>query len=192
MGERVFLDVSHDLFINTLQDHDGHRCNPEMSNNYDKVFYKKVATENCVNYQCSVPFHPTIDSEINDTKIQICRSYTDGKKAYADYLVSKSADVVSADEIPCAGFDIFPGLPFITKESNYAKAYIRLYIKPKIKIKSIIIYYDSHTFAAEIGGYVGMFLGVSMVDLSVLLCSGIKKMVHYKLKLMPLKPLNFH
>ena len=96
---------------------------------------------------------------------------------------------MSIEEIPCADFDIFPGLPRIDKGDNDTIAYIRLYIKPKIKIKSIIIYYDSHTLAAEIGGYVGMFLGVSMVDLSVLLCSGMKKLFHYNAKLSPLKPL---
>ena len=120
-------------------------------------------------------------------QVEICNNTSDGKKAYADYLVSKSADVVSREEVPCADFVIFPGLPLIQKGNNYTMAYIRLYIKPSIKIKSIIIYYDSHTLAAEIGGYVGMFLGVSMVDLSVLLCSGIKKLVHYNFKLLPLK-----
>ena len=162
-----------------------------MSNDYDKVFYNKVATENDMKYNCTVPFHPPIISEFTQNQIQICRNVTSGEKAYADYLVSKSASFEDDFKDPCAGFDIFPGLPFITNEANYTKAYIRLYIKHKIKIKSIIIYYDSHTFAAEIGGYVGMFLGVSMVDLSVLLCSGIKNLVHYKLKLMPLKPIRF-
>ena len=39
--------------------------------------------------------------------------------------------------------------------------------KPDIKVKSTVMYYDSTTLAAEIGGYVGMFLGVSMVDLAM-------------------------
>ena len=84
-------------------------------------------------------------SKNNPNHVKICHNTSYGKKAYADYLVSKSADVVSREEVPCADFVIFPGLPLIQKGNNYTMAYIRLYIKPNIKIKSIIIYYDSHT-----------------------------------------------
>ena len=191
IGRRLYIDVAHELSINTLENEAGHRCNPAMSNEYDKVFYNKVATENDMKYGCTVPFHPQIISEITKTQIEICRNVSSAERAYANYLVSKSASVLSPEDVPCAGFHIFPGLPLDSIEANYTKAYIRLYIKHEIKIKSIIIYYDSHTFAAEIGGYVGMFLGVSMVDLSILLCSGIKKLVHYRFKLIPLKQFRF-
>ena len=51
------------------------------------------------------------------------------------------------------------------------KAYLKLYFKTNIKQKSTVFYYDSTTFAAEIGGYVGMFLGVSLVDITIILNS---------------------
>ena len=51
------------------------------------------------------------------------------------------------------------------KDNDPNEAYVRLYLKTKIKVKSTVLYYDSTTLAAEIGGYIGMLLGVSLVDL---------------------------
>ena len=54
---------------------------------------------------------------------------------------------------------------------------MRLYLKAKIKVKSVILHYDSTTFAAEIGGYVGVLLGVSIVDIAILSRSTFLKIV---------------
>ena len=59
-------------------------------------------------------------------------------------------------------------MPFINEGNDPNEAYIRLYVNPNIKVKSIVIYYDSTTFAGEVGGYIGMLLGVSVVDLAII------------------------
>ena len=131
------------------------------------MFYKKIAKENKKLYGCSVPFHPQFFEKVSGEEIKICDNVTAGSKAHANFRGSRDARL-SAGDTPCAEFDIFLGLPFIDNEDNDVKeAFIRLYIKSKIKIKRIVIHYDLTTFAAEIGGYIGMVLGVSLVDLAV-------------------------
>ena len=184
LGQRVYLDFTHELSINTLGHEKEHECNPNWNRNYDSICYNSLARENKNVLGCSVPFHPPLSSDLQQHDADICANLTSGKKAMDNYDAmrdSNLADDGSADQTSCAWFDIFLGLPFIDDEGNDAnEAYIRLYIKSKIKVKSIVRYYDSTTLAAEIGGYVGMFVGVSMVDLAILFNAGFMKMAGRK------------
>ena len=128
---------------------------------------------------CSVPFHPPIERVSSHQDVEICNNSTLGKLAFDGYRNSIQTNIL--DQIPCAGFYIFLGLPSIDVDGNDPKqAYIRLFIKPKIKVKSIVLYYDEATLLGDIGGYVGMFLGVSLVDLAVFCNSGFLKLVKRK------------
>ena len=125
---------------------------------------------------CSVPFHPPVKLESGRQDVEICNNSDVGKMAFRNYRNSIQTNIV--DQIPCVGFDIVLGLPSIDVDGNDPnQAYIRLFIKPKIKVKSIVIYYDKSTLLGDIGGYVGMFLGVSLVDLALFFNSGFLKLV---------------
>ena len=50
-------------------------------------------------------------------------------------------------------------------DNDMSEAYTRLYPKAQIKMKTTVLYYDFTTLAAEIGGYAGICLGVSLVDI---------------------------
>ena len=76
--------------------------------------------------------------------------------------------MLNEEAVPCSWFDVFLGLPFINEGNDENEAYIRLYVNPKIKVKKIVIYYDSTTFAGEVGGYIGMLLGFSVIDLAII------------------------
>ena len=148
-----------------MGDMEGHRCNPEMNLNFDKEFYKQISEENENMFGCSVPFHPSINSSKSGMITKICDNATQGIKAFTHY--DESRDTVWTPEFtPCAVFNIFFGLPSMDDTGNSMKeAYIRLYMKTEIKVKSIVLYYDSTTFVSQIGGCVGILLGISMVDI---------------------------
>ena len=139
-----------------------------MSLKYDEVFYNRITKENERKFNCSVPFHPPTISKVRNGDIEICENAVAGKKAYDHFWKNFNAGILSAKDNPCAGFDIFLGLPFINDDRVSYEAFIRVYMKFKIKVKSVVIYYDSTTLAAEVGGYIGMLLGVSLVDLVIL------------------------
>ena len=75
------------------------------------------------------------------------------------------------------------GIPSIdNRPTNPSKeAYIKLYMKSSVKVKCVIMYYDRSTFAAEIGGYVGMLMGMSVMDFIMLCNTVLYKFVATKL-----------
>ena len=151
-----------------LEDMEGHRCNPDMNLDFDTRWYQIIAAENEKMYGCFVPWQPQSHENHTGDEIEICTSSEKGILATQKYIHFYGAKL-SHNMTPCATFETFPGLPDIDDtENKQDEAYIRLYLKTKIKIKSIIIHYDSATLTAEIGGYVGMFLGVSFIDLVLL------------------------
>ena len=144
-----------------------HRCDHKMNLNFDEFWYKHVATENYKTYGCSVPWHQLFNYD-DGSKIEICNNLTLGSKANEKFIDSKDAPI-SKDLIPCAKYNINLGtIDKSTNDCSKNEAFARLYMHREIEIEKIVIYYDSVTFAAEIGGYIGMFLGVSVIDLVIL------------------------
>ena len=81
-----------------------------------------------------------------------------------DYL--RSSGQSSLCPSPCEGMDIYLGLPFIsTAESNFT--YIKIYLKSSVKIKSIVYDYTFLSLVAEVGSYVGLILGISVVNIAL-------------------------
>ena len=174
----MYLDLAHVLSINTLENLEGYRWNPDMNLNFDTRWYQNIATENENVFGCSVPWHPKYRSNVTGDEIKICQSAEKARKARKRYGTLWAAKL-SHEWIPCATFETSPGLPDIDDtDNNQEEAFIRLYVKRKIKIKSIIMHYDSTTLTAEIGGYIGMFLGVSIVDLGILLNAFLLNLAH--------------
>ena len=177
LGQRVYLDFTHALSINKLETLGGHRCDHTLNNYYDNVLYQKIAEQNDNMFGCSVPWHPEHYSLTRGTDIKICNQSSLGLEATRQY--DKFVDgIITEDLVPCAWFDIFTGLTDVDEtDNNMEEAYARLYLKAKIKVKSIVLHYDSTTFAAEIGGYVGVLLGVSFVDVAIISRSTLLKIM---------------
>lgn len=71
---------------------------------------------------------------------------------------------------PCSTLSIIYGYPFLSdsdpSDPDGNVAYVKFYFKPTTKVRRSIIAYDEVTLIAEFGGYLGLCLGVSMMDLS--------------------------
>ena len=128
-----------------------------MNANFDNAMYQHIADENFKLFGCSVPFHPPVYSKNKNESIKICRNTTNGLKAFQKFESLRNA-ILSEDFIPCENFDFFLGMADINNKiyNDPGEAYLRLYLKTKIKVKSTVLYYDDTTFAAEMGGYIGM------------------------------------
>ena len=72
------------------------------------------------------------------------------------------------------------GLPFNgTGDDN--RSYIKMYMKSTVKFKKIVYDFTFLSMVAEIGGYTGLLLGVSVVNLTTLIDRlGIKLMYIYE------------
>ena len=164
LGQKTYLDFDQSLSINKISHKEGHECTPEVNLNFDDIWYKQVAYENQKEFGCSVPFHPKFLLDGTNEWITICNNSTIGLMALRKFVESQGA-LASKSSVPCSTYDIILGLPQIDdKDNKMNESYIRLYPKTEIKIKSIILYYDFYTLAADVGGYIGMCLGISMID----------------------------
>ena len=167
MGQRVYQDFAHELNLNTVGDMEEHRCDQKMNLSFDESWYKHVAMENYKNYDCSVPFHPLFKYD-DGSEIRVCNNSSLGYKAVERFDHSKDAPI-SPDLVPCAMYNFNLGaIDRSTNDHPKNEAFVRLYLRREIVLKKMVIYYDKTTFAADIGGYVGMFLGVSVIDLAIL------------------------
>ena len=67
--------------------------------------------------------------------------------------------------MPCSTMDIFLGLPFDGKQDN-GESYVKMYVKSTVKVKKTVLDYTWLSMLAEIGGYTGLLLGVSVVNVT--------------------------
>ena len=71
----------------------------------------------------------------------------------------------------------FFGFPIVNKHKSETEVYVKIYVKSNVKVKSVILYYDMTSLVADVGGYIGMLLGVSLVDLTIICNSAFAKAV---------------
>jgi hypothetical protein len=165
--------------VGNLEEHD---CNSEMNHNYDNTLYNIVAHKNEIQLNCSVPFHPPTVSKVTGKAIDVCNNSEMGRNALNNLLSLKNKGPDLPNNTPCAGMNVFLGQPDVGKNTLEDQGFIRLYLKSEVKVKSVILYYDFTTFAADIGGYIGMFLGISLVDFTIKCNSALFNLFTIKLK----------
>ena len=172
----------YDVSINTLGERHDHFCNGDMDSNYDEEIYKMIANKNSESLNCSVPFHPPIRSDMTGKLIGICNNSNLGMKAYENYDEALRIGPQIPKYKPCSSMDVVLGLPLIALDQDGNEAFIRFYFKSHVKVKSIILYYDFASLVADLGGYIGMLLGISLIDLTLKFNSILVKVIKTKLK----------
>lgn len=58
-------------------------------------------------------------------------------------------------------------MPFVYKSKNKNLSYVKVYLKTSTKVSKIVPDFAPLTMIAEIGGYTGLLLGVSLVQIKV-------------------------
>ena len=72
--------------------------------------------------------------------------------------------------LDCSSMNVF----FDRSDDNdkgwqHNSSYARLYFKSKVKVSKSVIDYDAITLMAEVGGYMGLLLGSSIMDITFLI-----------------------
>ena len=69
--------------------------------------------------------------------------------------------------MPCEKMKVnFAGHDAIGHNGNENEAYMKFYIKDQIQVKKSHLSYSEVSLLAEVGGYVGLLLGVSLMDIA--------------------------
>ena len=63
--------------------------------------------------------------------------------------------------------DIYFGYP-ILDGNNPNESYVKLYFKSSVNVRRNILAYSEVSLFAEVGGYLGLLLGVSLLDITKL------------------------
>ena len=182
-GKKIFFDITYDVSINTLAKLEDHVCSSKMSRNFDRELYRLIAHENERKFDSSVPFHPPSYSDVTEKVIEICNTSETGKQAFEKFHKVQLEVLQNPTFKPCTSMGIFMGNPVIDSLTRLKNdSYTKVYFQSHVKVKSMIMYYDFTALVADIGGYIGMFLGVSLMDLTMKFNNALYKHVTIKMK----------
>ena len=161
LGKDYHLNVHYE--VHELLDHGGAFCNNDKSYQMDACNYMGVEKKSLETVGCTTPFGPN--------KTKICTNETIGSRAYSTYhrfMFTFSEGNYEGCYYPCSYFTIS------TKhETTYEESpgYSRLILKFEqlIQVTKSHYTYRELSLIAEIGGYVGLFLGTSVNQIPYLL-----------------------
>ena len=72
--------------------------------------------------------------------------------------------------LPCVSMQVrFGGLDGTTDNGNENETYVKFYIKDQIQVRESNLSYTEVSLLAELGGYIGLIIGVSMMDIATLI-----------------------
>ena len=133
-------------------------------NLFDKTLYTRINEELDKSIGCTVPFLPAIRLNFTGNISEICIEPNKSKSAVELYDFLRSSGQSNLRGTPCEGMDVYLGLPFISKTGDNW-GHIKIYLKSTVKIKRTVLDYTFLSLVAEVGGYVGLLLGISVVKL---------------------------
>ena len=149
-----------------------------MNTRYDEFLYKNLRNILVSEFSCTVPFFPDYVTNQENHEIEICNSAEKRKAAYAKYdlLKRNKENMVCAN--PCSSIQTYCGPIF--EDPSYVKnrAYLKIYLQSTTKINFTVLDYDEISLVADIGGYCGLLLGVSVIHLSKLVFKSVIKVVN--------------
>ena len=198
IGYKVFVDIDYELSVNTLGGKyflltEKISCNDDTSQSFDDSLYKAANEELEEKYGCTIPFLP--ETEPKNTgkiwksgdKLEICNVPEIGQRALKSY---EDVETKMLGNVPCTRMDVSLGMPHVSHDAaapqgsvpyqGYGSddtAFVLFYFKPTIKVKRTVLEYDYLTLVAEIGGYVGLFIGVSLAESSIAIISFVSKII---------------
>ena len=190
IGYKVFVDIDYELSVNTLGGKNflsagKISCNDDITKTFDDFLYENGNKELEEKYGCSIPFLPQSKSMATGEILEICKSAETGQLALGTY---KDLETKMLGNVPCTRMDVSLGMPHVSHDAatpqgsipyqGYGSddtAFVLFYFKPTIKVKSTVLEYDFVTLVAEIGGYVGLFIGISLAESSISIISFLER-----------------
>ena len=164
--ESVYVDLVYDITYNTLFASEQMECDNSMNYLFDDTLYHRINEDLEKHFNCTVPFLPPIQSKLTGHKTEICNEVNKSITAIERYDYLRSSGQSTLCPSPCEGIDIYLGLPFISPStSNFT--YIKIYLKSNVKIKRIVYDYTFLSLIAEAGSYIGLILGISLVNIAL-------------------------
>ena len=170
LGKILFISVKHDITIDYSKFmKDGSKtCDGNMDLGYDKCIHTNRDKRAMKSLGCTCPAmshskaNPCNFINISDTQV------TKLKNGLLDDIKAEAYDYDCST--PCSTMGIVYGYPGLA-ETNTKLGEVKMYFKSHITVKKSVLVYKETQLMAEIGGYIGLILGFSLLDLGKLLQS---------------------
>ena len=166
-----YVNVKHNSY--KMLDFQGLPCKNENDYHLDKCVLNELEKETLEKIGCLTPFGITKDN--------ICQKKEDAKRAFHLYGTFKK-DYLDLTNLTCLEPCSYLSIKLLKISETKSKTG-RLVLKFKEKIDQTVAYYsyDDLSLIAEIGGYVGLFLGASIYQIADLIGIIMRKiMIFYK------------
>ena len=170
-GMRYTWNVKHE--VHELVEFNKNGCNWEKQYSKDLCVDKLIQKESLENVGCTTPF--------GSDKSQICTNLSNAQKALKMYDEGINAwkwngsDILATEcKIPCSIITLKTN-DFQTKVAITKHARVHIIFEEQIKVTTDYYTYTELSLIAEIGGYVGLFLGVSVNQIMDLMDSLVVK-----------------
>ena len=127
--------------------------------------------------KCTTPWLLRVSRELFDDQIEICT----GNKSYeaAAFYVENRLPNFEECNNPCTSMEIVSSMKMM-KNSSIEDSQARLFFKRTLQVNEETFVKSTLSMIAELGGYLGMTLGISLLDLEYILGSlglRIKKLI---------------
>ena len=158
---KLEVDVEHEVF--KMLDFGGEPCTNNVTYKKDLCVYKEVDKISIEKYGCTTPY--------GLQKTKICKDNVNGSEVLKQHFKALYKNKHSCMN-PCEVMSI---RAFVRKDSVWPSVdgkkvgLMKIYFKQNIKVTKGLYLYSTLSLIAEIGGYVGLFLGVSVNQISWLI-----------------------
>lgn len=91
------------------------------------------------------------------------------QKTLFNYLLTNlTVSSWSSCRTPCTTMGITLGYPIYAKNEVPSESYLKFYFKSRVNVRKSVVAYSGTSLMAEVGGYIGLLLGFSLLDLTKL------------------------
>ena len=169
--KRYFVNVEHNIY--EMLDLDGKLCEDDQKYSLDECVHNLLQKESMEKIGCVTPFGITKDN--------ICKDPAKSREAFklfSEYRIYGRSNKSLACLKPCSFLSIkLSKSNEKLTETNHGK--LTFFFEEIIQETSSYYSYGSREFIAEIGGYVGLFIGASVYQLADLFENIIRKLKSY-------------
>ena len=167
VGQKLYMEITYEI----LKENYAKTCKFYDLNAFDNCHIAEMEERILKKFNCTVPF-------LTNPKHKVCSSkknYKEASKYFSSLQLRQFAKCAS----PCVNMLTTFGFPFFSN-NNQSTGFVKLYFKNIVKITEdfvsydLLRYYQKETFfkqqsyfsmVAEIGGYSGLLIGFSLMDI---------------------------
>ena len=153
----IIVNIDHNIY--KMLDFNGKSCNNDKKYKFDKCVHNHLEKRSMKDIGCTTPF--------GISKEKICENSDEAKEAFQLYKMYKKNGLKMTNHSclePCS----YMGIKIIKRSESIDFDETKLTMYFNEFIQEIVNYYsyDDLSFIAEIGGYVGLFLGASVFQIA--------------------------